>query len=271
MTPIVDATVVADAILKTGARAKVAQAALATSDVPHYALKEVRHGPFGNFVYAHNLLAETGSMRAARLRVAALGRSPYRQRTAQEALDEAEAEFNGHDAAVIAAVLAGASRALGVGVTGDVVFAVQYRLALGGIVRRAHAQIAILDARATNRLSCFQSKPLTSKAGNVVEDGVRKCAGSCALGAMFASLSVDVATLQGVVAAQPQKRENTNRGLALQFVLQYPGVAPSVKHCRALGDAVYALLCPPGGTIVTTNLADHAPLAAALGKTAKTP
>lgn len=271
MTAIVDATVVADAILKTGARATAAQAALATSDVPHYALKEVRHGPFGNFVYAHNLLASTGSMRAARERVAALGRSPYRQRTAQEALDEAEAELYGNDAAVIAAVLAGASSALGVGVTVDVVLTVQFRLALEGIVRRAHAQIATLAARATHTLSCFQSQPLTTKAGNVVEDGVRKCVGDCALGAMFASMTGDVVTLQGVVANQPQKPENTNRGLALQFVVQNPGVAPSVKHCRVLGDAVYALLCPPGGTIVTTNLADHAPLAAALGKTAKTP
>jgi hypothetical protein len=43
------------------------------------------------------------------------------------------------------------------------------------------------------------------------------------------------------------------------------------KHCRALGDAVFALDCPTGGEILTTNVVDHKPLADALNITVRTP
>ncbi len=41
--------------------------------------------------------------------------------------------------------------------------------------------------------------------------------------------------------------------------------------CRHLGDAVFALLAPLDSVILTTNLADHKPLAECLGKQAIEP
>lgn len=271
-TTLADATIVADAVLKTGPRSEAARAALQRAEIPRYALKEVRHGPFGNFVYAHNLLAETGSMRATRERVRRLGAQRHKQQTAQEALDEAEAEVQGQPMAQIVAQLLDATAThLGSGGVSDAAFARQYRVALRGIVQRAHAEITVLMARATGQLPCFESRPLVARSGDILDDGVRKCGSACALGALFASRSADVSLLAGVVTQQSQKPENTKRAAALQFVATHPGAAPSSDQCRALGDAVYALLCPAGGTIITTNVVDHAPLAEALGKRAKAP
>jgi hypothetical protein len=55
------------------------------------------------------------------------------------------------------------------------------------------------------------------------------------------------------------------------FVRSHPTKPYDEKHWRALGDAVFALDCPKGGEILTTNVVDHKPLADALNITMRTP
>jgi hypothetical protein len=45
----------------------------------------------------------------------------------------------------------------------------------------------------------------------------------------------------------------------------------TAKDCIGLGDAVFAFFAPNQSAILTTNIKDHAPLAASLGKQAISP
>lgn len=45
----------------------------------------------------------------------------------------------------------------------------------------------------------------------------------------------------------------------------------SKSRCRALGDAYFASMCPPGKTLLTTNISDFEPICNALSKTIKQP
>lgn len=270
-TSLADATIVTDALLKSGSRAAKAQAALAQSDVLDYALKEVRHGPFGNFVYAHNLLAETRSMAKTRERVAALSLQQYKKRTAQEALDQAANDLEGQTLSAYLSVLGTATTMLGMAASADAVLADHHRRYLSRVIHRAERELHSLRKRAIDPLACFVMHPLKVERDGQIDDGVRKCVSTCSLVAQLGPMTSAVATLAGVVAQQPQKRENVKRLDALKFVAAPPGTVSSADPCRALGDAVYALRCPAGGTIITTNVTDHAPLAAALGKNVKLP
>jgi hypothetical protein len=68
-----------------------------------------------------------------------------------------------------------------------------------------------------------------------------------------------------------EKRETTRRRSALKDLMQNGPDKFNKNNCRALGDAYFAVMCPPGSHVITTNLVDHAPLCNALGKTAVNP
>lgn len=267
-TAIVDTTVLTDALLKDD---EAARRALAGATILHYAVKEFRHGPFGNFVYAHNLLVEERTLPAARARLRSIGRQLYKQRTTQEALDLAEAGLLRGDRAALFETLDEAARACGGEPAVDELFASVYRDDLARRLREALRWLEGQRSRVTHHLTCYEHGGLKSCRDGTLDDGVRRCPRSCALGVLLAEAQDDVSKLAVVVEAQEGKPENVKRLDALRWVSQNVGAAPSADHCRALGDAVFALLCPSGGTIVTTNLKDHEPLASALGKSVRRP
>lgn len=67
------------------------------------------------------------------------------------------------------------------------------------------------------------------------------------------------------------KNENQQRRKALKELKQHGPKNFSKARCRAIGDAYFAAMCPPGAEVVTTNIADHGFLCEALGKTAVVP
>jgi hypothetical protein len=67
------------------------------------------------------------------------------------------------------------------------------------------------------------------------------------------------------------KHENKQRRKALKELDSRGPVDFPKTSCRALGDAYFAAMCPPGSVVVTSNLVDHEPLCTALGKTAIIP
>lgn len=67
------------------------------------------------------------------------------------------------------------------------------------------------------------------------------------------------------------KNENTSRRKALKDLLSKGPKEFNKRGCRALGDAYFAAMCPPGSVVVTSNMDDHEPLCLALGKKAKEP
>jgi hypothetical protein len=67
------------------------------------------------------------------------------------------------------------------------------------------------------------------------------------------------------------KRENQSRRAALKELLAKGPVAFSKRKCRALGDAYFAVMAPPGYAVLTTNMVDYKPLCQALRKQAIQP
>lgn len=67
------------------------------------------------------------------------------------------------------------------------------------------------------------------------------------------------------------KTETSQRRRALKELQTHGPTKFNKKLCRCIGDAYFAAMCPPGAEVVTTNLVDHEPLCAALGKKATKP
>lgn len=67
------------------------------------------------------------------------------------------------------------------------------------------------------------------------------------------------------------KNENSQRRKALKELQDKGPKEFNKRFCRALGDAYFAAMCPPGSVVVTTNVADFEPLCAALGKRVQRP
>jgi hypothetical protein len=67
------------------------------------------------------------------------------------------------------------------------------------------------------------------------------------------------------------KQENKTRRTALKELLNRGPKDFNKKYCRALGDAYFAIMAPPGYVVLTTNLVDHQHLCGALNKQAVKP
>lgn len=68
--------------------------------------------------------------------------------------------------------------------------------------------------------------------------------------------------------AAKRKRENTSRRKALKELKNKGARDFDKRLCRALGDAYFAVMCPHGMKVVTTNIVDHKYLCEAIGKQA---
>ena len=67
-------------------------------------------------------------------------------------------------------------------------------------------------------------------------------------------------------AALSSKQETKSRRKAIKDLLQSGPKQFSKVLCRALGDAYFAVMSPPGHAIATTNISDYQPLCSALNK-----
>lgn len=67
------------------------------------------------------------------------------------------------------------------------------------------------------------------------------------------------------------KKENQQRRKALKELIINGPTAFDKGKCRALGDAYFAAMSPPGHSVVTTNIQDYLPLCQALAKIAIVP
>ncbi|NMF99691.1 hypothetical protein GPA27_20135 [Aromatoleum toluolicum] len=73
------------------------------------------------------------------------------------------------------------------------------------------------------------------------------------------------------LGAAAGKNENSQRRKALKELLSNGPTNFNKSRCRALGDAYFAAMCPPGSAVATSNLVDFLPLCEALGKDVKKP
>ncbi|MFH1493720.1 MAG: hypothetical protein ABIG70_02865 [Pseudomonadota bacterium] len=144
---------------------------------------------------------------------------------------------------------------------------------------RNSAQLA--SVQLTQSLSCFNSGKLSyGESGELRGPGDSFNCRKNERCAAAAYIYDDKLTLDKLIAAlhpnnltveAANKNENKMRRKALKELREKGPSAFPKTRCRALGDAYFAAMCPPGSDVLTSNLVDYLPLCQALGKLAREP
>jgi hypothetical protein len=265
-----DTTILADALLKPGETEVTTKAALRrydTTELPVYAIKEFKAGPFNNFIWFYNKLALTNSFYDALKALHGMSLTPKRHTTAT----------------AIEALMASAhmTRTL----TGDDMvdrygepakldrfLSDQFRLSLRTRIAFAWRRRRNVASQVVIPLSCYTEKAPFEEDG-ILKSGPLKCnpQPECCLATALKSRPNDLKKLKKIIDRQPDKPENRRRAQVLRDLFRTPKRLMTEEMCRALGDAFFALFAPDDAVILTTNVRDHEPLANALGKSVETP
>jgi hypothetical protein len=119
-------------------------------------------------------------------------------------------------------------------------------------------------------LSCYVESGIKTLLSKQLDDSPVRCGvNDCSLRERYRHRLPELKLLED--ACIGTKPEVVKRRQALDRLRSHPTKQYEEKHCRALGDAVFALDCPAGGEILTTNVVDHKPLADALNITVRRP
>jgi hypothetical protein len=266
----VDTTILADALLKKGDSGVAARRALQRYDkteLPVYAIKELKAGTMRNMAWFHDKLVSTGSFIKALDALHKMSLSPrrYTTSTAIEALREA-AQAVGKLTTQQMVELYGPTA------TQDAVQCDRYRLAIKTNIIIAWKRRRRIVSEVVHALPCYQEvEPYEERGLLIVEPTKCDATAACALARALKADQNALVRLKAAVDAQPSKPENQRRSQALRALIRTPKRDFPHKMCRALGDAAFAFLAPPDSTILTTNTRDLRPLAQALGKTVDQP
>jgi len=264
-----DTSVVCDAIGIGGAsKASVAAASLAKyarTELPTYAIRELRAGALANHIYAHNCVASSTTLDEAIDKMGRVG--GFQPRKTQVAL-----------AALIRAVAAAYTTASS-GSKSTQRKVDPLREAERILANKTIAMWASRNTVATavvQPLSCYADAELTFQ-GRLLAypSSAGGCAGAKVCGAAqllnqdkssvtkaHLSLKLPKGTADGREKLETTKRRDALKSIANRPIDEFP-----LKSCRAIGDAYFCLMAPAGSTILTTNTSDFQAMADALGKT----
>ena len=266
MKTIVDTTVFTDVLLKTDAQRSRGVAALENSSetlLPVYAIKEFKRGPLHYYVWYHNKIVEASSWQEATSVIRNnIGMRKNLPATALQALGD----FLGSIGKELPADI-GLRHP---GMTLESAQLAELQNWLKQRITRAWRKRRKLTTAVISPLSCYVEKDIKTAPSGQLDDDPLKCdVMDCCLRERYRHRLTEVQRLES--ACTGTKQEVVRRRQALGRLRSHPTKPYEEKHCRALGDAIFALDCPPGGEILTTNVVDHAPLAAALNVTVRRP
>ena len=263
-----DTTIVVDLVDGKEPRKKLAEAHIAShppAEVSYYALRELLSGHLQYLCQTHNVLLASGN--AAEAMLALLNRSPAEGRKREARLRALASEMD----RVFATNPAGQRQTT----KREVLEALALRAAK--IWRNAHR---IGTAKLTQHLGCFNDGNITFGASGELK-GPRdsfNCVKSerCAAAAYLYDNKADIQKMIDALhplelGSQAGKNENQQRRKALKELLSKGPTVFDKRRCRALGDAYFAAMSPPGFSVVTTNISDFLPLCRALAKVAVSP
>jgi len=261
----VETTILTDALLKPQtpkqAAAKAALARFSKTFLPVYSIKEWKAGPLRNFAYLHGKLVTTGSFRDTIHAVSVLARGSYRQSTSLEAITAAATLSRNR-----------ASGGVPIG-TGDQELADSYRLALATLIIKSWRKRRKITSQVVDELPCYSEvEPFIGKDG-LFELKPTDCDEDqdCCLGPKLTAAPEVLNALRNSIPQNSGRREDQRRRAALKRLIKHPKDSVDRQTCRDLGDAIFAFCCPASAIILTTNIKDHEPLAAAIGKRAEKP
>jgi len=259
----VETTALADYLLKRDGSQENARTAFyrfPQQIVAQFAWKEFKRGPLKNFVWAHNKFADTRSFLATFAALQRLSRSPqrYLTSTAIQAVhtafsgmfDNLDELSNGHHAKA----------------SPDAIHADVLRLELKRIIFSAWNSRKTLFGGAHHILTCYPDASI-KQASNRIEIDPKDCPKGieCCLKAPLAKRKDDLAAIRTALKDSTDRLEVARRGKVIRQIEKHFSSFMSVNDCQAFGDAYFVLFCPTDAVIITTNLRDITPMAAALG------
>jgi|LNFM01.1.fsa_nt_gb hypothetical protein len=259
-----DTSILADVVLKGGPFHRNAKAAIAEYDqllVPGYAVKEFKAGPLRAFRWLHDKVVTTGDWSLA---IAAIG-SVFKQQNLARTAIEAVAAFESSMTSQLqrdGEISPREARALK---------AEEARLWLKRQIMRAWRKQARSPFTSTAPLDCYVVAAPVETPDGLIDIAPTRCTiGDCCIARQLREEPTAARALEDTCAALAAKPEMQKRRNVLRKIRRR-STAIDDRDCRYLGDAVFALQCPADAVVLTTNLVDHAPLTAALGKSAVAP
>jgi hypothetical protein len=266
MTTIVDTTVLTDALLKADAQSLRAKTAIESSSetlLPVYAIKEFKRGPLHYYVWYHNKVVEASSWQEATTVIRNnIGMRKNLPSTAVQALGDFLGSIGKELPADIGIRYPGMNL--------ESAQLAELRIWLKQRISRAWRKRRRLTTVVISSLSCYVETELRTRSSGQIDDHPLKCdVVDCCLRERYRRRLDEVRRLEQ--ACTGTKKEIIKRRKALGRLRSHPTKPYDEEHCRALGDAVFTLDCPAGGEVLTTNVVDHAPLAAALNLTVRRP
>jgi hypothetical protein len=265
----VDTTILADATLKSGERQTEALAALARyseTELPGYAIKELKQGVLKNYAWFHNQLADSRSFSKAVAALHKMGITP-RRHTAQSAMEALAESVRQFEKKTLRELL----EEYGDEATADECLADEYRDFLRYLIFDGWNQRRSTTTRIVYDLSCYKETDPLMRGGQIDLEPMR-CdpKPECCMAEMLRQQANDIKLLILALEAAGGGRQISQRK-ALDRLVSNPPERMRHIDCKSLGDALFALLCPKDSVILTTNVRDHIPLASALGKEVEKP
>lgn len=252
-------------MLKRDLRTKIALDRYSWTGLPVYAIKEFRAGPLKNWIWFYNKLVNNSYPDALR-ELHRMGFTPkrYTTLTAIEALQQVAREFESMMTEELLAKYPG--QTLGQAVRDLHLYHLKRRIVESWRQRRS------VTTDVVQELLCYPERAPRFQAGGLIEKGHLGCdhGGECCLAVELRKQRPALEKILEVLKTLPPKAENQRRIKILrEFLRKKSRFVLEDKHCRGLGDVIFAVFCPDDAVVLTTNLKDHEPLTAALGKKAE--
>jgi hypothetical protein len=250
-----------EALLKTRKRRSKALDAIrqaSISSLPIYALKEFKAGPLDHFIWLHNKLLSTNSLKSTYDAIARNIRRPYRVTTSLEALQVGSEGLS-------SASITGPESAR----EADRRNAAMYMFAIRRRILRGWSDRRRITTTVFDPTDCFaETAPFFDETTSLLENPGKTCAASveCSLAKRLKEKREKISKLIQIIAGSTRNEDNRRRA-ALRMLYNTPNRKFEHKDCQNLGDAYFALRCPNDFSILTSNVRDHSLLAGALGIT----
>ena len=252
----IETTVLTDLLLKPRSRkqqrAKAALKRYQDTLLPVYSIKEWKAGPLDKFAHLHDKLVVTKSYRDTFQTVSEW--SGYLKSTAMEGL-AAALQLSKNKART------------------DEEMADSCRLALVSLIMRSWRKRRHMTTRVVDELACYvEVEPRVGRDG-LLDLAPQACESDheCCLAPRLKAQPKLLESMRNAIPPTSGKKEHQKRREALRQLIKHPNTPLSREACRHLGDAVFAFFCPQGAVVLTTNVADHEPLAKSIGKIVEKP
>jgi hypothetical protein len=157
------------------------------------------------------------------------------------------------------------------GGSNDEELADRYRLAIELLIKRAWKKRRETADETIQELECYtEASPRLVNGTFDLSPKLCDAQKECCLADSLRRERGKLKSLRDAIPENSTRREDVRRRQALKQLMN-TNQTLTREQCTSLGDAIFAFFAPTDADILTTNVRDHQPLAAAIGKTVDKP